>query len=295
MLPNPIFWNVRWYGVMIAIGLLACFAVIFLVFKKKKISEQFTDFVFYNGVASIVVGFVSAALFQSFYDYLENPSKGFKIGTSITFIGGLIGGAICFLLVYLIFRKKLKNKLVDALSIIPCAILIAHGFGRVGCFCAGCCYGKATDSIWGVKFQNLSHAVYPTQLYEAIFLFLLFGICLFLLLKYDFKHNLSVYLIAYGTFRFLIEYLRGDHRGTLVGGISPSQFWSLLMIVVGVGLIFLMNYLVQKRKAELQLQSETVQIESEQSEEVVEIKQSEEVVEIKQSQIEQIQEENDQE
>ncbi len=261
MLPNPIFWNVHWYGVMIAIGLLACFGVIFLVFKKKKISEKFTDFVFYNGVVSIVVGFGSAALFQSFYDYLENPSNGFKIGTSITFIGGLIGGAICFLLIYWIFRKKFENKIVDVLSIIPCAILIAHGFGRVGCFCAGCCYGQRTDSIWGMKFPKLSYSVYPTQLYEAIFLFLLFGICLFLLLKYDFKHNLSVYLIAYGIFRFLIEYLRGDHRGTLIGGISPSQFWSILMVVIGIGLVFLMNWLLEKRKEEQRLLPETEQFE----------------------------------
>lgn len=261
MLPDPIFWNVHWYGVMIAIGLLACFAVIFLVFKKKKISEKFTDFVFYNGVVSIVVGFGSAALFQSFYDYIENPSNGFKIGTSITFIGGLIGGAVCFLLVYLVFRKKFENKLVDVLSIIPCAILIAHGFGRVGCFCAGCCYGKRTDSIWGMKFPKLPYNVYPTQLYEAIFLFLLFGICLFLLLKFDFKHNLSVYLIGYGVFRFLIEYLRGDHRGSLVQSLSPSQFWSILMVVVGVGLIFLMNWLVKKRKEELTLLNEAEQIE----------------------------------
>ena len=259
MLPDPIFWKVHWYGVMIAIGLLACFAVIFLVFKKKKISEQFTDFVFYNGVISIVIGFVSAALFQSFYDYLENPAKGFKIGTSITFIGGLIGGALCFLVVYWIFRKKFENKLVDVLSIIPCAILVAHAFGRVGCFCAGCCYGKQTDSIWGVQFPKLPHPVYPTQLYEAIFLFLLFGICLFLLLKYDFKHNLSVYLIGYGIFRFLIEYLRGDHRGTLVVGISPSQFWSILMVVIGIGLVFLMNYLVKKRNENLALLNEKEQ------------------------------------
>lgn len=258
MFPNPIFWNVHMYGVMIAVGLLCCFTFIFLVFKKKKIEDKFTDFVFYNGVASIVIGFLSAALFQSFYDYLANPSAGFKIGTRITFIGGLIGGAGCFLLIYLLFRKKFKNKLVDVLSIIPCAILVAHGFGRVGCYCAGCCYGMRTDSVWGVKFPSLPYKVYPTQLYEAIFLFLLFGVCVFLLLKYDFKHNLSVYLIGYGTFRFLIEYLRGDNRGTLVGVVSPSQFWSILMVGLGIGLIFIMNWLLKKRNAELLLEQNEI-------------------------------------
>lgn len=249
MIPGPVLFGVvHMYGIMIAVGLLCCFGFIFLVCKKKGISEGFTDFIFYNGVVSIAIGFVSAALFQSFYDYLENPSAGFKIGTRITFIGGLIGGAACFLLIYLIFRKKFKNKLMDVISIIPCAILVAHGFGRVGCFFAGCCYGAETDSIFGMKFPNLANPVYPTQLYEAIFLFILFGICTFLLLKYNFKHNMSVYLIAYGVFRFLIEFLRGDDRGTfIIPGISPSQFWSILMVVLGVGLIFLFNWL-EKRK-----------------------------------------------
>lgn len=248
MLPGPVLFGiVHMYGIMIAVGLLCCFGFIFLAFKKFRISEEFTDFVFYNGVASIAIGFVSAALFQSFYDFLENPAAGFKFGTKITFIGGLIGGAACFLLVYLIFRKKFTNKLTDVISIIPCAILVAHGFGRVGCFFAGCCYGKETDSIFGMKFPNIANPVYPTQLYEAIFLFVLFGVCTFLLFKYKFKHNMSIYLIAYGVFRFLIEYLRGDDRGTLVQVVSPSQFWSLLMIVLGVGLIFLFNWLEKNK------------------------------------------------
>lgn len=251
MLPDPLFLNVHMYGVMIAVGLLCCFGVIFGFFKLKGIETKFTDFVFYNGVVSIVIGFLFAALFQSFYDFLENPSRGFKISGRITFIGGLIGGAGCFLIIYLIFRKKYNNKLVDVLSIIPCAILVAHGFGRVGCYFAGCCYGKETDSIFGVKFPRLPHPVYPTQLYEAIFLFILFAVCVFLLLKFNFKHNLSVYLIAYGIFRFLIEYLRGDDRGTLTGIISPSQFWSILMVVLGVALIFIMNWLVKRREKEL--------------------------------------------
>ena len=291
MFPDPIFLNVHWYGVMIAIGLLCCFGFIFISFKKKKIEDRFTDFVFYNGVIAIAIGFVSAAIFQSFYDgttgkmfeaffkFIQNPQAGFNFNLRITFIGGLIGGAGCFLLIYLLFRKKYKNKLIDVLSIIPCAILVAHGFGRVGCFCAGCCHGMKTDSIWGVKFPNLPDPVYPTQLYEAIFLFILFGVCTFLLFKYDFKHNLSVYLIGYGIFRFLNEFLRGDNRGDLVQGISPSQFWSILMVVLGVGLVFLMNWLLKRRNAQLLLEQneESSSQDSETPESVVEDETSQEM------------------
>ena len=57
---------------------------------------------------------------------------------------------------------------------------------------------------------------------------------------------MSVYLIAYDIFRFFIEFLRDDDRGSLIGGISPSQFWSLLMVAAGVGVFFLVRYLYKK-------------------------------------------------
>ena len=237
------------YGIMIAIGILIAFGMLGPIFKKRGIDDRMSDFVFYAGIASIAVGFGSAALFQSFYDFLENPAGGFRITGKITFIGGLIGGVACFLLLYLIFRKRLGSKLTDIISIAPCSILIAHAFGRVGCFFAGCCYGKPTDSFLGIKFPNLPHPVHPTMLYEAIFLFLLFAICMVLLFKFDFKHNMSLYLVSYGIFRFLLEFIRGDHRGELLGFISPSQTWSALMVILGVALYFLTDRFYKKKAA----------------------------------------------
>jgi phosphatidylglycerol:prolipoprotein diacylglycerol transferase len=241
---------------MIAVGIVAAFVVLFLYSKKFKIQESFTDFVFYNGIVSIVVGFGSAAVFQAFYNWIENPAGGFNLGSGITFIGGLIGGVACFLLIYLLCRKRYMSKLVDVLSIVPCSILIAHGFGRIGCFFAGCCHGKETDFFLGVKFPHLPNPVHPTQLYEAAFLFIMFGICFWLVMKKDFKHNLSVYLISYGIFRFFNEYLRGDDRGELVSIVSPSQFWSILMVIAGILVIFLMNYII-KREAKKSAAAET--------------------------------------
>ena len=244
------------YGLMIAVGILACFWVLFRFGKKRKIEERFIDFVFYNAIVAIALGFGSAALFQATYNYIENPSAGFNFDSGITFIGGLIGGIASFLVGYAIFRKRYKARLVDIISIAPCCILIAHAFGRVGCFFAGCCYGKPTDSFLGVQFPGLPHKVHATQLYEAIFLFALFTLCYLLYWKKNFKHNLSLYLVAYGIFRFLIEFLRGDDRGQLLGVISPSQFWSILMVVAGVGVYFLLEWLFKKREAELALAAE---------------------------------------
>ncbi|MBO5051392.1 MAG: prolipoprotein diacylglyceryl transferase [Clostridia bacterium] len=247
MLPDPIFLNVHMYGVMIAVGLMLAFLVLFYYGKHQHVDAGFLDFLFYNGVGSIAVGFGSAALFQAIYNYIEDPSKGFRFNGGITFLGGLIGGATCFLLVYVISKRWRKSgSLAEIFALVPCCITIAHAFGRVGCFFAGCCHGVAWNGFCAVKFPHLSYTVHPTQLYEATFLLLLFGVMSWLFLKKKFYHNMSVYLISYGIWRFCLEFIRGDHRGELVSGISPSQFWSLLMVVLGVALIFVMNYLAKR-------------------------------------------------
>jgi phosphatidylglycerol:prolipoprotein diacylglycerol transferase len=234
MLPDALFLNVHMYGIMVAVGILCAFGVLFFYGKKTSVDAKFLDFVFYDGLISIAVGFGFAALFQATYNYIENPSEGFHFGEGITFIGGLIGGAVCFLVIYYFKRKKYNNSMSDVLSLLPCCIVVAHGFGRIGCFFAGCCYGRETDCFLGLKFPGMPNPVHPTQLYEAAFLFVLFALFSYLLLKKKYKYNMPLYLILYGIFRFLVEFIRGDDRGNFIGIFSPSQFWSVLMIIGGV-------------------------------------------------------------
>lgn len=271
MYPDKVFGLFYLYGFMISVGLLLAFVVLFHYGKKKKVEEKFIDFIFYNGIAAITLGFGSAAVFQAVYNYIENPELGFDLQGGFTFLGGLVGGVVCFLLLYFIFRKHYKTRLADVISALPCSILIGHAFGRIGCFFAGCCYGKPTDSFLGVQFPHLDGPVHPTMLYESAFLFLMFGITFYLVMKKDFKHNLSVYLIGYGLFRFFIEYLRGDHRGEFVMGISPSQFWSLLMIVGGVLVFFLLEYIYKYKPTPLSLEKANAVEEVETEEEIEEI------------------------
>ena len=246
MLPNPLFLNVHMYGVMIAVGILCTFAVLYLYGKRMKVDIRFLDFCFYNGIVSIALGFGSAALFDSFYDYLENPEAGFRFTGGLTFLGGLIGGVACFLMVYVFMRRRLHGRLSEVISIAPCCITITHAFGRVGCFFAGCCYGKVTDGPFGVLFPGHSEPVHPTQLYEAIFLFAVFGVMSYLLLARRFRHNMSIYLITYGIFRYLIEFVRDDDRGSFIGSISPSQFWAIVMVVLGIVIPFAWRYFEKK-------------------------------------------------
>ena len=235
MLPEPIFLTVHMYGVMIAVGLISALSVWTAYGKKEGMKEETLDFVYYNIIAAVAVGFVTAAFFQGLYDYIEDPSAGFHMSVdNITFIGGLIGGILSYFTGYFIFKKKIPDKLSDILTIMPCCITIAHGFGRVGCFFAGCCYGKPTDSFLGVKFPYLPCRVHPTQLYEAGFLFIMFAVFSVLLYKKRGRYNFPVYLSSYGVFRFFLEYLRDDARGSFIGSITPSQFWSLVMIAGGL-------------------------------------------------------------
>lgn len=259
MFPNPIFWHVYPYGVMIALGILCCFLVLYLYAKKLAVNPTLVDFSFYDGVFSIVFGFATAALVQATLNYIAHPEEGFRVGSGITVIPGLLGGAAFFLVVYFLLRRRLKLQLLEILPIIPCCIAIAHSLGRVGCFFAGCCYGKETDSVFGVTFPGMTHAVHPTQLYEAVFLLLLFIVLSLLVLKWKFPYTLSVYLVAYGIFRFLIEFLRGDDRGKLFGVLSPSQFGSIFYILLGVAWFFVHRFLLSRRQAGDALSSPSVE------------------------------------
>lgn len=274
--PQPLFYlfgldslPVYAYGLCMAAGLLACFGFLLFTMSRKKFNEEAADKILLIGIFGAGFGIFSAMLFQSFYDYIDDLSKGgeavFSLSGSMTFIGGLIGGVVGFLAVYWLYiyvvapRTKIKvlqNRmnatLTDALPFIPIGIVIAHAFGRLGCFFAGCCYGKATDSWIGLPCAapygvQLDINVYPTQLFEMGFLIVLAVIMSVLYFKFKFNYNFSVYLVSYGIWRFLIEFLRDDYRGTFIGStLSPSQIWSLAMIVLAVGYFFLQKYLFAK-------------------------------------------------
>lgn len=231
----PKIWIIDTYSVMILIGVIVCFYFYLSYAKKNNINKKFSYDILLLACVSIMLGLISAMLFQFIFDKIKGDSTNPLF--SMTFFGGLVGGVITFIIGYKLYIKKHypnSNFLNDVVIVAPACITVAHGFGRIGCFLAGCCYGKHTDSIWGVKFPHLTHNVYPTQLYEAIFLLILASILFLLAHKYKNKYTFPIYLISYGIFRFLIEFIRGDDRGALFLSISPSQGFSILCILIAV-------------------------------------------------------------
>lgn len=229
----PQIWIIDTYAMLIFLGVIACFILYWLYKKKYNINDKFTFDIFILACISIGIGIVFAILFQLIFDAIKGEIR----GSAMTFYGGLIGGIGTFLLGYwMVIKKRHPNEKfsVNIVPIAPACITIAHAFGRIGCFLAGCCYGKETSSFLGVLFPGMINPVYPTQLFEALFLILLTIILFVLAIKKQFIYNLSIYLLSYGIFRFFIEFLRGDNRGKFLLNLSPSQLFSIIAVTSSV-------------------------------------------------------------
>ena len=141
---------------------------------------------------------------------------------------------------------------------------LGHGFGRLGCFSAGCCYGSACSTPWAVTFKNsyaheltgipLNTPIHPVQLYEAVLNFLNFVVLFLILRKKRWDGQVfSFYIINYSVIRFFTEYFRGDHpdRSYFIRGasnlasLSYSQLFCIAGLIVGVALLFIL----QRRKS----------------------------------------------
>ncbi len=232
------------YGVMLAVGLLAAVLTFRIICTKKKVDDKTYTFYSLLAIISIALGIGGAALFQSVYDMIEAAANGNKVTfgySGLTFMGGLITGVLVYVIGTLIFAKgKVKRNFFECASYAAPCLVLGHMFGRIGCFCAGCCYGKPTDSFIGIKFVTTDTKVHPTQLYEVIFLAVLFALMMVLLFKYNlYKILLPLYGMAYAVFRFLIEFIRDDDRGQFIPGLSPSQFQVILLFSVAVALALL--------------------------------------------------------
>jgi len=251
------------YGICMAAGLLCCFLFLYFTFRKLKFNDSASDLILVVGVFATALGLFFAVLFQSVYDFIANPDpdKKFYITGRMTFLGGLIGGVASYILLYCLYvfviapRTKVKwlqndanAGISDALPVIPIGICIAHAFGRLGCFFAGCCSGAPTDAWYGLPCSNTypGQNVVPVQLFEACVLLVLAAVMAFLFFRYRFPCNFTVYAIGYGVWRFCIEFVRADDRGEFLFSLTPSQFWSIVMVICGVGYAFLYRFCLKK-------------------------------------------------
>ena len=215
-------------------------------------------------IGALVVGFFGAVFFQAIYNAIKTGEFVIDASTGMTFYGGLIFGVIGFLAAWFggghIMCKNTEpvQKFGAMADIAACLVPLAHGIGRIGCLTAGCCHGKPTDAWYGITMYTESGwmKVVPVQLFEALFLFALAGVLLWIFFKKFGKDNvgrfplLPIYITAYGVWRFFIEFARADDRGaTIIAFLSPSQLVAILMVIAGVGYFLLWYFFEFKKKA----------------------------------------------
>lgn len=222
------------FSLMICVGVVAfILCILHIVEKKENTDRKTTNRILLVSFVGLALMYLFAFFFNSLFHSIE---KGKWVWGGITWLGGVIGAFP--LTVWLLHKycPRIKGNALFYFNLLIPAIVLGHAFGRVGCFLGGCCYGKETTSFLGVQFPHLDHAVYPTQLFEAVFELVLFAVMLVFYKRLK-GHFLETYCFSYGVFRFLLEFMRGDNRGATGFFLSPSQVMSILLIVAGVLLL----------------------------------------------------------
>lgn len=251
------------YGVFVALGV---FAGIFTAVRRARTVSIPDEFVFDLTFYMIIAGIVGSRLLFIIINwklFLEDPLGMILSREGFVFLGGFAAATFTGI----IFIKKKKYPFLVVLDTMAVSVPLGHFFGRLGCFSAGCCYGKICShgmQFLGVSFPAVvnkkgeligsypyidqlnsglieqtstsSLPVFPTQLIEA-----LLNIIIFIVLHYLYKRRkfdgyiVALYLILYSVGRFLIEFLRGDvDRKIWLNLLSTSQILSIIAVSFGL-------------------------------------------------------------
>jgi phosphatidylglycerol:prolipoprotein diacylglycerol transferase len=186
-------------------------------------------------------------------DYMRDPIEILKFWRGgLVYYGGVVGGVLA---VYLVLRRR-KQAFFPVADLLAPYLMLGYGIHRsLGCFMAGCCFGKPTGLPWGVVFPEGSAAavahgsgnpVHPTQLYTALAAFVIFGLLLWYRRRKPFPGAVAIALfLLYAVSRFTIEFFRGDPIRGFIGPLSTSQ-----VISVGMALLSVAWFYAARRHAE---------------------------------------------
>src|SRR5262245_17001158 len=206
-------------------------------------------------IISALVGAKLLLLITDFQTFRADPRELLTLARS----GGVFyGGLILAVTVALWYIRRVGLPLWTTCDVFAPGIALGHVVGRFGCLFAGCCYGKETSVPWAITFHDpfaaanvgtpLERPLHPTQLYEAG----AEALILFILLFTEKKglpfagRTFWLYMLLYAVSRFIIEFYRGDERGS-VGMFSTSQFISLVLAPLAVAMLV---YLSRKSEPE---------------------------------------------
>lgn len=219
------------YAFCIAFGTLL--AILYTKWQAKKtlkitLSNNFFYLIF---VAGFIGGKIFLFLERPMY-YIQNPKSVLNI-----FSGGFVfyGSFICTVVFVVWYLKKQKISVLPILDILAIATIIVHAIGRVGCYFAGCCFGKPTNSFLGIVFPTTnSTPVHPSQLYEVgSILLIMIGLFIIKKNKQFIGQIFLSYVLLYAIARSILEIFRGDNRGFIIEQyLSHSQFIAICLTII---------------------------------------------------------------
>lgn len=234
------------YGFFIAMGFLAGISL-----AKKEAQrlgespEKITDLCFYILLSAIIASRLFYVLINAEM-FVSNPLEIFRIWNGgLVFYGGFVGAGLTT--VY--YLKKHEMPLWKTLDMLAPSLAVGHFLGRIGCFSAGCCYGKECHLPWAVTFshpETLARTgvpLHPTQLYEAANNLMIFGILWMFRRRKKFDGQIFwLYVLIYGITRSVIEIFRGDFRGEFIlGVISVSQAIGITFALTAAVMLVIFN------------------------------------------------------
>lgn len=232
------------YGLFVALGFITA---VFLAWRQAGREgipqDQYLDMAFWI-IAGGIVGARVLYVLTCWREYAARPLDAFRLWD-----GGLVfyGGFALAVFAAVWYSRKQKLPLWKVADVSAPYIPLGHAFGRIGCFFAGCCYGRPSVRC-GVVFPALGDHIprLPTQLYEAGFNLILFGVLLWLRPR---RHPAGwlfwLYIALYAAGRFVIEFFRGDEiRGTFW---APWLHTSQALALLALGLALLMLFLTGRR------------------------------------------------
>ncbi|AYQ56651.1 Prolipoprotein diacylglyceryl transferase [Bathymodiolus thermophilus thioautotrophic gill symbiont] len=243
---NPValdlgFVQIYWYGVMYLLAFLSAY---FLANHRAKQlddwnKQQIEDMIFYGAIGVVAGGRLGYMLFYNLDIFLANPLTVFAVQNGgMSFHGGLLG----VILAMILFNRKYNKAFFTTVDFIAPLVPLGLGFGRLGNFINSELWGKVTNSPFGMFINEQGVTRYPSQLYEAF----LEGWVLFVILwLFSQKPRApmvisALFLILYGMFRFIVEFVRMPdvQLGYLAfGWLTMGQLLSLPMVVLGAFLL----------------------------------------------------------
>lgn len=233
------------YGIMLAIA----FLVSTLLAKQK--ARQFNiepSKILDLAIWMMLFGIIGARLnyvLLNLGDFIKRPLEVFYLHK-----GGLVfyGGAISSGIVGILYVKKNKLPVLDVADLIAPYIALGQSIGRIGCLLNGCCWGKSTTLAWGIVLPGHDDILHPTQVYSVLGNLFIFLILNFLQDKRRFNGQIFIlYFLFYSSFRFFIEFLRGDNP-IIFFHLTFSQIISIIIFIFAI-----LGYIKMNKDEKLQI------------------------------------------